>query len=255
MGLKLQEVKDDDEFGPLIAAFREGFSDPDSPLCRLFMGDWRPHDEAAREAALQESTARLRAWHRADPTSTWLKVVDEETGEIAAGGKWCIHEKGRNPYDKVEKVEATWFPEGESREVATMLMNDFLGSAAKNVNRPHVCEFVKSGVLLLNAKRFLTMTVLNILFTVKKHRRRGAASLIMDWGMERAERLGLDVYIEATPLGRILYEKYGLEVIEHRRFEVDESRLPPVRDPELRREVVRQLTPFEWWCMLRRAEV
>ncbi|KAF6818931.1 GNAT family protein [Colletotrichum sojae] len=234
MGLKLQEVKDDEEFGPLIAAFREGFSDPDSPLCRLFMGDWRPHDEAAREAALEESTTRLRAWHHADPTSTWLKVVDEETGDIAAGGKWCIHEKGRNPYDKVDKVEATWFPEGEPREVATMLMNDFLGSAAKNVNRPHV--------------------FLNILFTVKKHRRRGAASLIMDWGMERADRLGLDVYIEATPLGRILYEKYGLEVIEHRSFEVDESRLPPVRDPELRREVVRQLTPFEWWCMLRRAE-
>lgn len=142
MGYKLQEVKDEDEFGPVMAAFREGFSDPDSPLRRLFMGDWRPHDPAAREAALRESTARLWSWHRADPTSTWLKVVDEETGEVAAGGRWCIHERGAaNPYDGHEAITATWFPEGEPRDVATMLMNDFLASAAENVNRPHVCEF------------------------------------------------------------------------------------------------------------------
>lgn len=98
-------------------------------------------------------------------------------------------------------------------------------------------------------------TVLNILFTVPKHRRRGAASLIMDWGVERADRRGLDVYIEATRLGRPLYEKYGLEAVEERRFDVDEGRLPPAGDAELRREVVGQLTPFTWWCMLRRAEV
>ncbi|TDZ60739.1 hypothetical protein CTRI78_v004771 [Colletotrichum trifolii] len=234
MGFQLHKVETDSEFGPLIAAFREGFSVPDSALRRLFMGDWRPHDAVAQQAALEESTARMRDWHRADPTSTWLKVVDEESGDVVAGGRWCIHEPGRgNPYDEFEAVEATWFPEGEARRVASLLMGQFLGSAVRNANRPHV--------------------YLNILFTVPKYRRRGAASMIMDWGVTRAETLGLGVYIEATEAGRPVYEQYGLRVIEEHEFEVRDENLPAVEDGELRREVVRQLTPFRWWSMVKEA--
>ncbi|KAL0931781.1 GNAT family [Colletotrichum truncatum] len=236
MGLTLHEVRDDEEFVPLLVAFREGFATPDCALWRLFMGDWKPHDPAAREAALQEATERLRSWHRADPTSTWLKVVDDETGELVAGGRWSLYKKEKpNPYTGQQRVEALWFPDGEPRRIASGLMNDFLGTAVRNANRPHA--------------------YLNFLFTVPEHRRRGAASLIMDWGVERAGQQGLDVYIEATENGKPLYEKYGLEALEQSSLEVNEAELPPTSDPLLRDEVIRQLTPFTWWSMVKRAEV
>ncbi|KAI8313804.1 hypothetical protein K4K61_006642 [Colletotrichum sp. SAR11_59] len=198
MGLVLQEVKTDEEFVPLIAALREGFSNPNTAVWRLFMGDWRPDDPAAREAALAEATARMRAEHRADPTSTWLKVVDDATGQVVAGGRWSFFEKWCEPTD----VEIT--------------------------------------------------PVLNILFTIPEYRRRGAASLVMDWGVGRADCMGLDVYIEASEGGKLLYEKYGFETIEESYYEVDEKRLPPPRDAELRKEAVKQLSPFRRWSMLRK---
>ncbi|KAJ3951994.1 hypothetical protein N0V92_011578 [Colletotrichum tropicale] len=207
MGLVLLEVKTDEEFVPLIAALREGFANPDTAVWRLFMGDWRPDDPAAREGALAEATARMRAEHRADPTSTWLKVVDDETGQIVAGGRWSFFERGGpNPYDGHREVGATWFPE-----------------------------------------------VLNILFTIPEYRRRGAASLVMDWGVGRADCMGLDIYVEASEGGKPLYEKYGFKAIEESYYEVDEKRLPPPRDIELRKEAVKQLSPFRRWSMLRKA--
>ncbi|KAF4932042.1 hypothetical protein CGCVW01_v000051 [Colletotrichum viniferum] len=215
MGLVLQEVKTDEEFIPLIAALREGFANPDTAVWRLFMGDWRPDDPAAREAALVEATERMRAEHRADPTSTWLKVVDDETGQVVAGGRWSFFERGGpNPYDGHREVEATWFPEGELRWVA----------------------------------------ILNILFTIPEYRRRGAASLVMDWGVERADCMGLDLYIEASEGGKPLYEKCGFEAIEESYHEVDDRRLPPPMDVELRKEAVGQLSPFRRWSMLRKAK-
>ncbi|KAJ0341486.1 hypothetical protein COL922a_002200 [Colletotrichum nupharicola] len=128
---------------------------------------------------------------------------------------------------------ATWFPEGEPRWVASLLLNDFLERAVRNANRPHA--------------------FLNILFTIPEYRRRGAASLVTDWGVGRADCMGLDVYIEASEGGKPLYEKYGFEAIEESYYEVDERRLPPPRDVELRREAVKQLSPFRRWSMLRKA--
>lgn len=260
MGLVLQEVKTDEEFIPLIAALREGFANPDTAVWRLFMGDWRPDDPAAREAALVEATERMRAEHRADPTSTWLKVVDDETGQVVAGGRWSFFERGGpNPYDGHREVEATWFPEGEPRWVASLLLNDFLERAVRNANRPHACESVAGSELMFHggfaSHAYVEITpVLNILFTIPEYRRRGAASLVMDWGVERADCMGLDVYIEASEGGKPLYEKYGFEAIEESYHEVDDRRLPPPMDVELRKEAVGQLSPFRRWSMLRKAK-
>lgn len=139
MGYKLLEVKNQSEFPPLWAVFRDGFTNPGNALWPLFTGDWQPHDPAAREATLKESCARFVSWTLPDPTSTWLQVVDEDTNEIVAGGRWGIHTEG-NPYDGHGPMEATWWPEGEPRRLATKALNDFLATASKNSNHPHACK-------------------------------------------------------------------------------------------------------------------
>ena len=138
MGLKLLEVQEDDEFEELFRVFRAGFTNPGTRLWPLFTGDWTS-DPAQREAALEESTHRFKSWHRADPTSHWLKVLEDSTGEVLGGGRWSLYETG-NPYDGHGKLEASWWPEGKPRELATICLNQFLATSAKLMNKPHACK-------------------------------------------------------------------------------------------------------------------
>ena len=87
---------------------------------------------------MSEWTTRAIFWHRADPTSHWLKVVDSETGAVLGGGRWSIYEA--NPYDHHEKLEATWWAEGAPRKVATECLDQFLATSAQHMNKPHACE-------------------------------------------------------------------------------------------------------------------
>ncbi|KAF7551497.1 hypothetical protein G7Z17_g4993 [Cylindrodendrum hubeiense] len=48
---------------------------------------------------------------------------------------------------------------------------------------------------------------------------KGAASPLMRWGVERADEDGLPCFLEATPNGRGMYEKYGFRVVGQQEFE------------------------------------
>ena len=139
MSPKLLEVQHDSEFAELIEVYRAGFTDPGTKLWPLFSGDYRP-DPELQHAALEETTQRLRSYHRSDPTSHWLKVVDDSTGQVIGGGRWCFYETG-NPYDGHGTREATWWPEGRPREVASFFMNQFWATRARHMDRPHACKF------------------------------------------------------------------------------------------------------------------
>ena len=54
---------------------------------------------------------------------------------------------------------------------------------------------------------------LNLLATLPAHERRGAGTLQMKWGIDRALRDGLDCYLEATPAGMPLYQRMGFELV------------------------------------------
>ncbi|KAH7165779.1 acyl-CoA N-acyltransferase [Dactylonectria macrodidyma] len=48
---------------------------------------------------------------------------------------------------------------------------------------------------------------------------KGAASPLMRWGVDRADEDGLPCFLEATPNGRGMYEKYGFRVVGQQEFE------------------------------------
>ncbi|QIW95597.1 hypothetical protein AMS68_001115 [Peltaster fructicola] len=220
MGLLLKEVKEDHEFGPLIVAFRKGFIDPGHPLWPLYTADLKPYTNERVQAVLNESTQRFIEWHHHDPTSTWLQVVDEDTGEVVAGARWSIFKKdGGNPYDEHEHVEATWFPEGDLRTVADKLINDFLASAVKHANHPHA-------------------SVLNIIFT----------------GIAQAKQNGLGLFLEATREGKPVYERYGFHVIEEHSLSLGDLEELVENNPELKRAVYGNLLPLTWSSMVKHAE-
>lgn len=73
----------------------------------------------------------------------------------------------------------------------------------------------------------------------------------MDWGFERAQTAGLDVYIEATKEGKPLYEKYGLHPVEVSSFQVDGQESHQSSNSVASQEVINALTPFTWWSMVK----
>ena len=50
---------------------------------------------------------------------------------------------------------------------------------------------------------------LNVMFTHPDYRNQGAAGLLVHWGTEQADKRGIEAYVEATYLGRSVYERYG----------------------------------------------
>jgi len=59
---------------------------------------------------------------------------------------------------------------------------------------------------------------LEMLATHPDHQRRGAGSMLVQWAADEADRLGLEVFIEASPPGRILYSKFGFEAVKEVMF-------------------------------------
>lgn len=57
---------------------------------------------------------------------------------------------------------------------------------------------------------------LKFVHTDPAHQRRGAGSIMMDWGTKQADARGLTGYVQASPQGRRLYESFGFkEVATH----------------------------------------
>ena len=46
-----------------------------------------------------------------------------------------------------------------------------------------------------------------------EHRRRGIGGLMMEWGQKRIDDMGIEGFIEASPLRRELYKNWGCQVV------------------------------------------
>jgi predicted N-acetyltransferase YhbS len=60
----------------------------------------------------------------------------------------------------------------------------------------------------------LTCLGLDTLTTLPQAQRRGAASLLLQWGIERAAKDGLPIFLYAEPQGHALYKRFGFVEIK-----------------------------------------
>jgi GNAT superfamily N-acetyltransferase len=56
--------------------------------------------------------------------------------------------------------------------------------------------------------------MLNMFATHPDHQGRGASKSLLDWGLKKADEEGLVTYLNATDVGRRIYEKKGFEVVK-----------------------------------------
>ncbi|KAK5083715.1 hypothetical protein LTR05_006219 [Lithohypha guttulata] len=153
-----------------------------------------------------EDMAELRAQEIAkqveeDPTTRWLKVVDTDLFDPDKGiafAKWHVYAD-----QPANTGRSRSFGEGCNIEA---------------------CEFVFGGVSksrdsIIGGKNFVYLA---ILATDPDHQRRGAAGLLVKWGVEEAKRYNLPLYVESSEAGHELYKKYGFKDFEL--YEIDMSK-------------------------------
>ncbi|KAI0006497.1 hypothetical protein F4779DRAFT_629779 [Xylariaceae sp. FL0662B] len=191
MVLELREVNPGTDFPGLARCLFDSYEDPPQE----FFHAWFPihgNGHEHREEAIAEAATRLHSWHTEDPTSYWQKVIDTDTGRFAGGALWNIHRE--NLFAEEHRMEVTWFPDDGSRRFAEQVVESLGGPRARAGQRPQVYLF--------------------IIFTHPDYRRKGVGQQFMDWGMAKADEMGVEMFLDSTPPGRPLYEKNGLICVE-----------------------------------------
>jgi GNAT superfamily N-acetyltransferase len=131
----------------------------------------------------------------------YLKCVDTSTGVMIAGARW----RYVKPKERGAK-ERTW----EEVDAGLVIPPPFEESHP---------EMFESLFKLFNAnKRDILGTrpyyVLDTLVTLPAHERRGAGSMLVQWGCEKADEAGVEAFLEASPMGAPMYARHGFQPVK-----------------------------------------
>ncbi|EPE28362.1 Acyl-CoA N-acyltransferases (Nat) [Glarea lozoyensis ATCC 20868] len=136
-------------------------------------------------------TSRLIDMMKNDPCTTFVKVVDTETGLMIAQAKWNIY-KDTIPEEK--DLDGDFWVNEDEKRYAQLLYRQWLIPRRKAIR--------ESGGNLFS---------LDLLTVDPKYQRRGAGRLLVKWGTSQADKLGLKCVVESTDPGFGLYKSEGFE--------------------------------------------
>jgi GNAT superfamily N-acetyltransferase len=144
-----------------------------------------------------------------NPEHVNLKVVDVDTGERISYARYFVFTRERTE----EEIDQTF--------VIPPLIPE-------SVEDAHIAFFT----YLYTSRRTLPHQTPHIwlasLVTLPAHQRRGAGGMLLTWGIDKAQELGLDIYLQGSSSGYPLYKKYGFKdlsshTLDLRPFGVDDE--------------------------------
>lgn len=175
-----------------IEAFQSGIG-------HLLTGTNTPDNVAKKNASTVKTL-------RGEPEAKIQHVVDTETGAIVAGAFWYIYESEQTE-EKLNEILAKPTPEQGYREDFEPIYSHLKDNRREIMGtRPYV--------------------YLNVLFTSPKHHRRGAGAMMIKWGVDKADELGLEAYHESSIEAKPLYERFGYKAIKEVKFDMAEYGRP-----------------------------
>ncbi|KAI0151728.1 hypothetical protein GGR57DRAFT_470256 [Xylariaceae sp. FL1272] len=190
MPLELLDVDAGKDFAELTERMIEAFQDPPQSYLEVYFG-LPGKDEQAQRRRIDRAAARFALMNEHSPNNLWQKVVDTDTGSIVGGASWSTYSE--DPFIVQSPIKAPWLPDDGSRKFAESFIRLVIAPRAKIGRRPQL--------------------VLNLIFTTPTYRRRGIGQRLMSWGVDRANQLGLEMFIDASPLGKLLYEANGFTTV------------------------------------------
>jgi len=157
------------------------FTDPPEPV---FFALFPPDEER------EKGVKRMIDWWVNDPTATYIKVVDTETGKIVSAAKWCIRKDPPTEEQLNERIQFDWLPDAD--------MNDWAEEVWHYLFQEQLTKW-KDG----------KCCIIDMLSTHPDHQRRGAGSMLMKWGTDIADSLGYTAFVQGTHVGKPFYESHG----------------------------------------------
>ncbi|KAI1337259.1 acyl-CoA N-acyltransferase [Xylariaceae sp. FL0016] len=140
-------------------------------------------------------TEGTKHWWNLDRNGYTIKCVDPDTGKIVGMASWDVFwrpgEEGAWP----KPPGAEWL-QGKEREKAETVLVPLWDMHEK----------------LFGKRRHVYLPTMAV---HPDYQRRGIGRLLMQWGIDMAEKLGLPIYLEATDAGFPLYKSMGFERLTH----------------------------------------
>lgn len=158
------------------------------------------YSEADRKQTAKKS---LQKHYKNQPASVWKKVVDTDLPnddpmrKIVSVAHWHFYTEPRSAAE-LDAEEEESAAEEPSEGLNTAFSDQFFGDIDR-IRRETMGE--KPYILL------------HMLCVRPSHHRRGIGGTHLSWGDEQADKLGLPLYLESSPMGRKLYEKHGYEKV------------------------------------------
>ncbi|GAB7364771.1 hypothetical protein MBLNU230_g5569t1 [Neophaeotheca triangularis] len=183
------------------AAFADG-------LMAVMFPDPNTYTETSRQQAHTHNLHDLRT----NPNIHFFKILDtslpsdDPYGRCVAVTKWHLHPTQRDD-SALDAEEATArsepLPPGMNPEFAAAFFGQLGEYKRKN----------------LGGSPYL---LLHILAVLPNQHRKGVGKLALQWGLRAADERDLPVYLESSPMGKGLYEKFGFEVLNWLPFDARE---------------------------------
>ncbi|KAH6717678.1 hypothetical protein BKA61DRAFT_511935, partial [Leptodontidium sp. MPI-SDFR-AT-0119] len=169
------------------------------------------------DSVITSVTSRQLVSWRQNPTRTrWIKLTDpsnpvdaEDRQFVVAAAKWIFFEQEKEGeeerWPRKGGVKVDWVPNQTTLPPSERITYEVLGAD----DTSYVSYILET--FYTNKRKHMTgpCAVLDICFTHPSYQRRGAGKLLVGWGVEEADRRGVKSWVEASVLGKGLYEKFG----------------------------------------------
>ncbi|KAH7071328.1 hypothetical protein BKA63DRAFT_568465 [Paraphoma chrysanthemicola] len=187
MPLSLSQVTDPTDFQSIMPMDHDAWRTPYNPQLKHFRPNLPTRDERIAYAAAKNA----KMLEANDPNLFFIKVTDTDTDEVIGFAIWAVNQMEGGD----EGTKATWHPEGsEEREFAECFIDGLWLFIAERVQRKHM--------------DLLSITVHTA------HRHRGVGRMLIRWGTEKADELGIETAISSLNSARGAYERCGFGCIE-----------------------------------------
>jgi len=197
MGVKVLEAHDAD-MARIFEVFSLAFARNEPFFDVLYPQHWT---DAGRKAGAE----RLQTIKNSDPQTTFLKAVDESTGEICGAAKWNVYDNKMPDLDTKKPLGDHWGTEDEA-EFAGKMIESFLE--------------LRNAAIKKSNGNLLSLDILGI---DPAHQRKGIGGALVSWGTHRADQLGVEAIVESSVFGKGLYVKSGFVFVKDVRIQPPEQ--------------------------------
>jgi GNAT superfamily N-acetyltransferase len=234
-GYVLKHLSTKEEMRNIIDLIFAACHDPYDPVIQIFFPvlGFMPDDVTKAKKAHAERVFHdhVRAnsssgMNETQMKSVWLYVQHVDSGDVVACGQWEVHLS--NPHTETDSasqgVKCEYWPEGSrGRDFAEQVVGQVYVWRKRWMLRPHLGTLFSVSIYIVGTfhhrtyydilqyhSTILTLpSALNWMSVHPSHRRKGLASYVMQWGVDKADELGMECYLEASAMGQKLYERFA----------------------------------------------